>query len=40
MIEGRPKESLVQFDNPIEVSFIFLKNHKFLHIIKIDFWWI
>ena len=23
MIEGRPKESLVQFDNPIEVSFIF-----------------
>ena len=28
MIEGRPRESLVQYDNPIEVSFIYKNTCK------------
>jgi hypothetical protein len=33
MIEGRPRESLVQYENPIEVN-------KYYILIKIDFRWI
>ena len=31
MIEGRPRESLVQYENPIEVNHIYLHRQEFNH---------
>jgi hypothetical protein len=40
MIEGRPRESLVLYDNPIEVSYlenISVYIHLMVHLIEVHF---